>query len=101
MYGSTEGNQPQPEQLIDDADQHNLPKTFAALTANLLIIHGERDEIVPLKEAYRAHKLNPDSIDLTVIPEADHMFSGEKHRLQVAAIVVDWFVKQADEAKPK
>ncbi len=89
------------KEFFDDADQHNLPKTVAALTADLLIIHGEKDEIVPVKEAYRAHKLNPDSIDLAVIPEADHMFSDEKHRLQVAALVVDWFVKQADEAKPK
>jgi pimeloyl-ACP methyl ester carboxylesterase len=74
-----------------DAEQYDLPKQIAALKSKLLIVHGDNDEIVPVEEAYFAHKLNPAGIDLAIIPGADHMFTQENHRQQVAALVVDWF----------
>ncbi len=80
-----------------DAEQHDLPKQIAALKSKILVVHGDQDEIVPVEEAFFARQLNPDSIDLAIIPGADHMFSQENHRRQVAALVVDWFSKYINE----
>ena len=74
-----------------DATQHDLPKLIGAMKINLLVVHGDKDEIVPVKEAHMAHKSNPTHIDLAVIRGADHMFSAENHRRQTAAVVIDWF----------
>ena len=79
--------------FFEDAGRYNLPGKIAALKTRLLVVHGERDEIVPVAEAYAAQKLNPSAVALSIIPEADHMFSDEAHRRHVAALAVDWFTK--------
>ena len=79
-----------------DADNYDIFKEIGSFKRPLLIIHGDRDEIVPVDEAIQAHKRNPAAITLAVIPGADHMFSKEDHRRQVAAMVVDWFNQQIE-----
>ncbi|MDF1592294.1 MAG: alpha/beta fold hydrolase [Desulfobacterales bacterium] len=77
-----------------DAGNYDMLKVIGSLKRPLLVIHGDRDEIVPMDEALQAHKLNPAAITLKVIPGADHMFSQEDHRSQVAEVVADWFTRQ-------
>ncbi|MBW2192971.1 MAG: alpha/beta fold hydrolase [Deltaproteobacteria bacterium] len=78
-----------------DAGQYSLPEAVAALKTPFLVVHGDRDEIIPVKEAYHAKKLNPEKATLAVIPDADHMFSLPEHRREVAELVVKWFKEQA------
>lgn len=80
-----------------DAGQYNLPQVVAALKPPLLIVHGDRDEIIPVQEAHQAHALNPAGINLAVIPDADHMFSDAQHCRQISELVVTWFKKQKQE----
>lgn len=82
------------QNFFDDAARHDLPGRIAALKTPLLVVHGDRDEIVPVDEAFAAHKLNPSVIELAIIPGADHMFSDPAYRLQAAGQVVDWFVRR-------
>jgi len=77
-----------------DAGNYDILKVIGSLKKPLLVIHGDRDEIVPMDEALQAHKRNPAAITLKVIPGADHMFSQEDHRRQVAGVVADWFTRQ-------
>lgn len=77
-----------------DATRYDLAKLIGTIKFNLLVVHGDKDEIVPVEEAHIAHKSNPGHIDLAVISGADHMFSAENHRLQTAVRVVDWFDRQ-------
>ncbi|MFC1515227.1 alpha/beta hydrolase [Thermodesulfobacteriota bacterium] len=81
--------------FFDDAGKYSLPEAIAALQKPLLVVHGDRDEIIPVKEAYHAKELKPEETTLAVIPEADHMFSLPEHRRQVAELVVKWFKEQA------
>ena len=83
-----------------DARHFDLSHQIAALKLPLLVVHGERDEIVPVQEAYQAHSLNPKRIDLAIIPESDHMFSLKAHRHQVAEMTTEWFIKQAANGLP-
>lgn len=80
-----------------DAGNYDMLKEIGSFTKPLLVIHGDRDEIVPMDEALQAQKRNPAAITLKVIPGADHMFSQEDHRRQVAGVVADWFTRQLHE----
>ena len=77
-----------------DTEQYNLPEIVANLRTPLLVVHGDQDEIIPVQEAYQAHRLNPEGITLSVVTDADHMFSNVEHRNIVIQQVVAWFKEQ-------
>ena len=81
--------------FLADATSYDPREAIGALTIPGLIVHGDADEIIPVEEAYQAHRLNPKQTRLTVISEADHMFSRKTHRVQVVDTVVAWLVEQA------
>lgn len=79
------------ETFFSDANQYSLAQTIRQYPKPLLVVHGEADEIIPVSEAHHAQELNPDGVELLIIPEADHMFMKEDHRQQVSERVVAWF----------
>jgi putative redox protein len=81
--------------FFSDADQYRPSELVAAFTRPILVVHGDRDDVVPVTEAEHARELNP-AVQLAVIRDADHMFSREDHRLAVSRRVVDWFVAKAE-----
>jgi pimeloyl-ACP methyl ester carboxylesterase len=78
-------------EFFADAKQYDLTGTIKSLKTPLLVVHGDADEIIPIKDAYLAKLLNPEYMELAVIPGADHMFSNEVHRSQTVKRVVKWF----------
>ena len=77
-----------------DANRFDPPKLLAALQTPLLVVHGENDEIIPVKEAYKARDYNPRGVALAVIEGADHMFSRESLRCKASEKVVAFFKQQ-------
>ena len=77
-----------------DAERFNLPETIKTLQAPLMVVHGDHDEIVPVKDAHLARDLNPENTKLVIVPDADHMFSSQEHRLEISKSVVKWFEEQ-------
>jgi pimeloyl-ACP methyl ester carboxylesterase len=77
--------------FFNDAQQFDLPETVKSLQTPLMIVHGDADEIIPVKDAFLAKTLNPENTELIVIPGADHMFSDQMHRTQISKLVVKWF----------
>jgi putative redox protein len=77
--------------FFKDAQQYDLPARIEALEKPLLIVHGDRDEIIPVDEAFKAERLNPRISTLAVIPGADHMFSNADQRNDIANLIVKWF----------
>lgn len=82
-------------EMFSDAARHDLGRAVASLVQPLLLVHGAEDEITPVDEAYRIQRYRPEGTRLAVIPGADHMFSGDEHRQNVAEVVVSWFKEQA------
>ena len=74
----------------DRLEPANLIKSFSK---PLMMIHGDRDEIVPISEAYKAQELSDGRMQLEVIEGADHMFTKEEHRLKVSELVAQWFIE--------
>ena len=78
-------------EFFADAKQYDLAGTVESLKTPVMVVHGDADEIIPVKDAYLAKTLNPEYMDLTVISGADHMFSNTVHRSQIVKLVVKWF----------
>jgi putative redox protein len=78
-------------EMFTDAARHDLGRAVASLSQPLLLVHGDRDEITPVEEAYHIKRYRPEGTRLAVIPGADHMFSGDEHRRLVTEVVVSWF----------
>jgi len=62
--------------FMDDLAEHDVAACAAGIPPRpLLIVHGERDEIVPPREAEAIREAAASSSRLHLIPEADHRFS--------------------------
>jgi putative redox protein len=82
-------------EMFSDAACYDIGRVVSSLSQPLLLVHGARDEITPVDEAYHIQRYRPEGTRLAVIPDADHMFSGDEHRRVVTEVVVSWFVEQA------
>jgi len=85
-------------EMFSDAARYDLGRAVSSLAQPLLLVHGDRDEITPVDEAYRIQRYRPEGTRLAVISGADHMFSRDEHRRMVTEVVVSWFREQAARA---
>lgn len=83
------------ENFFSDAGRFELQQILQAFHKPLLMVHGDQDKIIPVREANRAREISNGSVDVEIIAGGDHMFSRENHREMVSALVVDWFKKQS------
>ena len=76
--------------FFEDAKKHDLGASMGGIS-RLLVLHGERDEIVPEAHAHKIHRSASEPKALHVIPSADHRFSDPKHRQRAADLSIEWF----------
>ncbi len=79
--------------FLTDMLSHDMLKAVAGMKAPLLIVHGDKDEIVPVDQAKIAHEANPKGSEIVIINGADHFFSIQEHREQAARTITDWFLR--------
>jgi len=82
------------ETFFSDAGCHDIAAVTRTFDRPLLIVHGEKDAIVPVSEACASKSLNPGRIELQILPGADHMFTRPEDRLLASQAIVDWFNMQ-------
>jgi putative redox protein len=81
--------------FFDDANRHDLMDATRSLTVPMLVVHGDRDETIPVAEAHLARAANPRMVELAIVAGGDHMLARPDHQQQVARMVSDWFRRQA------
>ena len=81
--------------FFEDAGRHDLTEASRSLRIPMLVLHGDRDEIIPVSEAHLSKAANPDRVELEIISGADHMLASPDHQDQAARMVTDWFCRQA------
>jgi pimeloyl-ACP methyl ester carboxylesterase len=59
--------------FFDDAGRHDLIAATKTLQIPMLVVHGDHDEIIPVSEAYLAKSINPDMVQLSIVPGGNHM----------------------------
>lgn len=82
--------------FFDEAWNIDLPAVIRQLSGPLLVIHGDRDEIVPRSEAMAVEGEDPGRVRVEIIPGADHMFSDPGHRDAAARLAADYFTGWAE-----
>lgn len=89
------------EDFAANANRFDVGKATAALTQPLLIVHGDRDPVVPVERAHELQKQKPEA-EVYIVPEADHTFGGSHpyanpelpaHALAAATKTVSFFRK--------
>ncbi|QTA89789.1 alpha/beta hydrolase [Desulfonema magnum] len=81
------------KRFFSDMRKYNIPERIRSLQSSLLLVHGDQDEIIPVEEARKAYNKNPSGIKLVIIPGADHMFSNDAHRHEIAELTANWFTE--------
>lgn len=81
------------EDFFRDAASYSLIETVGSMTLPLLLVHGDRDEITSSDHTFRLAAANPAHIETVIVRGADHMFSLEDHRADVARTVTAWFTR--------
>jgi putative redox protein len=81
--------------FFDDADQYDLMAATRSLNKPMLVVHGDRDDIIPVSEAHLAKQVNPERVELAIIAGGDHMLASPEHQDKAARTVTDWFCRQA------
>ena len=69
------GQVPVHGRFYDDCLQYDAFKAASALSVRTLIVHGERDELIPVEQVRRLVGCIPVEKELHVLPGADHRFS--------------------------
>jgi len=78
--------------FFDDARLY-AAESFVPRVRNLLIIHGDGDETVPLGHARRMYERAGEPRHLEIIPGADHSITAPEHREKAVAVSLSWFKK--------
>jgi alpha/beta superfamily hydrolase len=80
------------ERFFDDV-RHYCAAELVPGVRNLLIIHGDCDETVPLHHAHRIYEKAREPRQLEIIAGADHSITGPEHREKAIALSLGWFKK--------
>jgi uncharacterized protein len=75
---------------VEDARAIDLPEQASRVDCPWLILHGERDEVVPPSDALDLQAASRMRAEVEIVPNADHRFSDDKHRDHITARIIDF-----------
>lgn len=76
-------------QMLQDREKIDTEAVLARIKCPVCIIHGTRDESVPLADSYDAITRLPEGSKLIAIPDADHYY--EPHLEKFVRTAAQWF----------
>lgn len=80
------------EAFFEDLPRHRLLPLLPKVS-NGLVIHGEKDELVPVDQAWEIfHSLGAPK-EIHILEGADHRLTDPKHRQRAMDLSVEWFKK--------
>jgi dipeptidyl aminopeptidase/acylaminoacyl peptidase len=81
-----------PEAFFEDLPRHRLLPLLPNVS-NCLVIHGEKDELVPVEQALGIFNSLGLPKEIHVIGGADHRLTDPAHRRRAIELSVEWFKK--------
>ncbi len=88
----TEGYPLPGEAFFKDLPKHRLLPLLPKIS-NCLVIHGEKDELVPVDQAWEIFHCLGAPKEVRVIEDADHRLTNPAHRQRAIDLSVGWFKK--------
>ncbi len=80
-------------EFLHDVEKYNIGLSIATLGRPLLVVHGTRDETIPVFHARQIYAWASEPKRLELIEGADHMFKKEEHLKALKDKVTGWFGK--------
>ncbi len=80
--------------LLHDLERINVPESVKKIDCPVLILHGDSDEVVPVKEAYELDACLKNSKRLSILKGADHRLSNPTLMQQAIAEALQWLAEQ-------
>ncbi len=87
-----EGTPLPPEVFFEDLPKHRLLPLLSRVS-RCMVIHGEKDELVPVEQAWEIFYHLAEPKEIHVIEEANHRLTDPGHRLRAIELSVGWFKK--------
>jgi dipeptidyl aminopeptidase/acylaminoacyl peptidase len=88
-----EEEQPLPgKAFFKDLPKHRLFPLLPKVS-NCMVIHGEKDELVPVNQAWEIFHTLGAPKEIHVIEDADHRLTNPSHRQRAIELSVEWFIK--------
>jgi dipeptidyl aminopeptidase/acylaminoacyl peptidase len=88
----TEENPLPGEAFFKDLPRHRLLPLLPKVS-NCIVIHGEKDELVPVDQAWEIFHTLGAPKEIHVIEDADHRLTNPSHRQRAIDLSVGWFKK--------
>jgi dipeptidyl aminopeptidase/acylaminoacyl peptidase len=88
------------EAFFNDLPRHRLLPLLPKVS-NCMVIHGEKDELVPVDQAWEIFHTLGAPKEIHVIEGADHRLTSPSHRQRAIDLSVDWFKKYLKPFKPR
>jgi pimeloyl-ACP methyl ester carboxylesterase len=76
--------------LLDDLEKINVPEAAQKISCPIFILHGDRDEVVPVAEAHELHEYLKGSKRLSILKGADHRLSDPASMNQAISEAMAW-----------
>jgi dipeptidyl aminopeptidase/acylaminoacyl peptidase len=86
----TEGNPLPGKAFFNDLPRHRLLPLLPKVSS-CFVIHGEKDELVPVDQAWEIFHILGAPKEIHVIEDADHRLTNPLHRQRAINLSVDWF----------
>lgn len=80
--------------LLDDLEKINVPEAAQKISCPVFILHGDRDEVVPVAEAHELYGCLPGSKRLSLLKGADHRLSDPASMNQAVSETMAWLCEQ-------
>jgi putative redox protein len=81
--------------LLDDLERINVPDAAKRVSCPVLILHGDRDEVVPVEEAHELHRYIPGAKKLSILQGGDHRLSDPLVMNRAVGEAMDWLCEYA------
>lgn len=81
-----------PEAFFEDLPRHRLLPLLGKVS-RCMVIHGEKDELVPVEQAWEIFHHLSEPKEIHVMEEADHRLTHPGHRRRAIELSVGWFKK--------
>ncbi len=78
--------------FFKDLPNHRLHSVLPKIS-NCMVIHGEKDELVPVDQAWEIFQGLNGPKEIHVIESADHRLTEPNHRRRAMDLTVEWFKK--------
>jgi dienelactone hydrolase len=76
--------------MLEDLQTIDVPKAASEVLCPTLVIHGDRDDTVPVEEARELFSLLAGEKKISIFPGADHRFSDPPHMEAALNDTVEW-----------